>query len=177
MPKQKTKKAVRKRMKLTKTGKNRLNDEQINALLDATREVAAGKLDGEFPIDVFQTGSGTSSNMNANEVIARLASQFAGVPVHPNDHVNMGQSSNDVIPTAIHVSAALSIERHLLPALAHLSTAIERRSPGSPARSRAMLERWRTTIWWSTPARRMDSTRVRICLLSSSTSTFRSSST
>ena len=97
------------------------------AIQKAALEVAEGRHDRHFPIDVFQTGSGTSSNMNANEVIARLASQFAGVPVHPNDHVNMGQSSNDVIPTAIHVSAALSIERHLLPALAHLGTAIDRR--------------------------------------------------
>ena len=104
-----------------------LDARRAAAIQKAALEVAEGRHDRHFPIDVFQTGSGTSSNMNANEVIARLASQFAGVPVHPNDHVNMGQSSNDVIPTAIHVSAALSIERHLLPALAHLGAAIDRR--------------------------------------------------
>ena len=73
-----------------------------------------------FPVDVFQTGSGTSTNMNANEVIAKLASQLSGLSIHPNDHVNYGQSSNDVIPTCIHVSAALALEQKLLPALQHL---------------------------------------------------------
>jgi fumarate hydratase class II len=87
--------------------------------------VAAGKWDAEFPIDVFQTGSGTSTNMNANEVIARLASRLVEPQkVHPNDHVNMGQSSNDVIPTALHVSAAVTIQRQLLPALEHLHGAL-----------------------------------------------------
>ena len=84
-------------------------------------EVAAGRHDAHFPIDVFQTGSGTSTNMNANEVIAHLASRASGLKVHPNDHVNMSQSSNDVIPTAIHVSAALSVGEALSPALAHLA--------------------------------------------------------
>ena len=79
--------------------------------------MAAGRWDGEFPVDVFQTGSGTSTNMNANEVIARRAGQLLGRPVHPNDHVNLGQSSNDVIPTALHVAAVLGIERELVPAL------------------------------------------------------------
>ncbi len=75
----------------------------------AALEVAEGRHDAHFPVDVFQTGSGTSTNMNANEVIARLATQYAGgIAVHPNDHVNHGQSSNDVIPTAIHVSARRS---------------------------------------------------------------------
>src|SRR5439155_23501054 len=86
------------------------------AIEKAASEVAEGKWDAEFPIDVFQTGSGTSSNMNANEVIARLASRASGLKIHPNDHVNFGQSSNDVIPTALHVSAAVHIERDLLPA-------------------------------------------------------------
>jgi len=86
--------------------------------------VAAGRHQRDFPLDVFQTGSGTSSNMNANEVIAALASQRLGSAVHPNDHVNMGQSSNDVIPTAIHVSAALAVRRELLPALEHLRDVI-----------------------------------------------------
>ena len=78
-----------------------------------------------FPIDVFQTGSGTSTNMNANEVVASLAARALGRPVSPNDHVNHGQSSNDVIPTTIHVSAALALERELLPALDHLASTIE----------------------------------------------------
>jgi fumarate hydratase class II len=91
----------------------------------AAAEVAAGRHDAQFPIDVFQTGSGTSSNMNANEVIAALASRRAGSPVHPNDHVNMGQSSNDSIPTAIHVSAALMVKRELVPALTHLAAVLQ----------------------------------------------------
>ena len=82
------------------------------------------QLASHFPVDVFQTGSGTSTNMNANEVIARLASQFADLQIHPNDHVNYGQSSNDIIPTTIHVSAALALENSLLPALGHLSDVI-----------------------------------------------------
>jgi fumarate hydratase class II len=97
------------------------------AIQKASIEVVDGKHDRQFPVDVFQTGSGTSSNMNANEVIAHLASKFAGIAVHPNDHVNMSQSSNDVIPTAIHVSALLAVEQHLLPALAYLSAVISRR--------------------------------------------------
>lgn len=104
-----------------------LDAKRAAAIQKAALEVAEGRHDRQFPVDVFQTGSGTSSNMNANEVIARLASQFAGVPVHANDHVNMSQSSNDVIPTAIHVSALLGVEQHLLPALAYLSAIISRR--------------------------------------------------
>src|SRR5262245_34695365 len=113
--------------KLTKTGKNKLNDQQVEKLLAACREVAEGKLDDQFPIDVFQTGSGTSSNMNANEVIANRAIELLGgdrfqkdKPVHPNDHVNMGQSTNDIFPTAIHVAVALQIQRDLIPALERL---------------------------------------------------------
>ncbi len=98
------------------------------AIQQAAEGVAAGKHDGEFPVDVFQTGSGTSSNMNANEVIARLASLAGEASVHPNDHVNMGQSSNDVIPTCIHVSAALGVVEELLPALDHLAGVIEARA-------------------------------------------------
>src|SRR5690606_16173444 len=95
------------------------------AIESAALEVAAGTHDAHFPVDVFQTGSGTSSNMNANEVIARLASQRLGKSVHPNDHVNMGQSSNDVVPSTIHVSAALGLTEQLLPALNHLADVIE----------------------------------------------------
>ena len=91
-------------------------------------EVVEGKHDQHFPVDIFQTGSGTSSNMNANEVIARLATQRLGAEVHPNDDVNMGQSSNDVIPTAIHVSATLDVVESLLPALAHLREIIVRKA-------------------------------------------------
>ena len=92
----------------------------------AAQQVADGEHDAHFPIDVFQTGSGTSTNMNANEVIAHLAAR-SGHAVHPNDHVNMGQSSNDVIPTAIHVSAALLLHEQLLPALQHLAAVIGKR--------------------------------------------------
>jgi len=91
-----------------------------DVIVAAARAVANGEHDREFPIDVFQTGSGTSSNMNANEVIATLASQALGQKVHPNDQVNLGQSSNDVFPTALHVSAVLAIEEDLMPALRHL---------------------------------------------------------
>jgi fumarate hydratase, class II len=98
------------------------------AIRDAALEIAQGRQDRQFPIDVFQTGSGTSSNMNANEVIARLASDALGRHVHANDHVNMGQSSNDVIPSAIHVSAALALTETLLPALKHLIATIEQKA-------------------------------------------------
>ena len=98
-----------------------LDPKVADAVEAAAAEVVAGTHDAQFPIDVFQTGSGTSSNMNANEVIASLASRRLGSAVHPNDHVNMGQSSNDSIPTAIHVSAALQVRRELVPALTHLA--------------------------------------------------------
>jgi fumarate hydratase class II len=99
------------------------------AIQRAAMEVAEGRYDQHFPVDVFQTGSGTSSNMNANEVIARLATQYAaGAAVHPNDHVNRSQSSNDVVPTAIHLSAALAVAEQLLPALKELSETIGRKA-------------------------------------------------
>jgi fumarate hydratase class II len=104
-----------------------LDARRAQAIQKAALEVSEGRHDRHFPVDVFQTGSGTSSNMNANEVIARLASQYAGIAVHPNDHVNMSQSSNDVIPSTIHVSALLGLEQQLLPALAHLSATLGRR--------------------------------------------------
>ncbi|MBA2597606.1 MAG: class II fumarate hydratase [Chloroflexia bacterium] len=97
-----------------------LDPELAAAIENGACAVAAGQLDAQFPIDVFQTGSGTSSNMNANEVIAALASTELGRRVHPNDEVNLGQSSNDVIPTALHVSAVVAIENELLPALRQL---------------------------------------------------------
>ncbi len=95
------------------------------AIQSAASEVADGLHDTQFPIDIFQTGSGTSTNMNANEVIATVASEKLGSAVHPNDHVNMGQSSNDVIPTAIHVSAYLESAETLLPGLEHLQRTLE----------------------------------------------------
>jgi fumarate hydratase class II len=99
------------------------------AIQRAALEVAEGKHDEQFPVDVFQTGSGTSSNMNANEVIAHLATQYSGgAPVHPNDHVNRSQSSNDVIPTAIHLSAALALAESLLPALKELIETLARKA-------------------------------------------------
>ncbi|WP_066096390.1 class II fumarate hydratase [Xanthomonas massiliensis] len=121
---------------------------QVNAELDllpkgvsraiqkAAAEVAEGRHDDQFPIDVYQTGSGTSSNMNANEVIATLATRHlkgdasGKRPVHPNDHVNLGQSSNDVVPTAIRVSALLAVHEQLLPALKHLRKTIHKRARG-----------------------------------------------
>lgn len=108
-----------------------LLDHEIGAVIEqAAEEAMAGDLDEHFVLDIFQTGSGTSTNMNANEVIANRAIQLVGgevgsrIPVHPNDHVNMGQSSNDVIPTALHVSALVAIERELLPALCVLHDAL-----------------------------------------------------
>jgi fumarate hydratase class II len=97
------------------------------AIAAAADEVARGDWDDHFPIDVFQTGSGTSSNMNANEVIATLASERLGQPVHPNDHVNASQSSNDVFPSSIHLAATSAVVRDLLPALEHLSASLERK--------------------------------------------------
>lgn len=98
------------------------------AIADAALAVSQGRHDTHFPVDVFQTGSGTSSNMNANEVIAHLASDSLGKAVHANDHVNMGQSSNDVIPTCIHLSATLELTEKLLPALQQLEDAINKKS-------------------------------------------------
>ncbi|MCH5377666.1 MAG: class II fumarate hydratase, partial [Planctomycetes bacterium] len=110
--------------KLTGSGKSRLDAQQVEAMLQACREVAEGKHDGQFPVDVFQTGSGTSSNMNVNEVIASRAIELLGgdrfaadKAIHPNDHVNMGQSTNDTFPTAIHVATAVEIKNDLIPAL------------------------------------------------------------
>jgi fumarate hydratase class II len=105
-----------------------LPKEHAAAIQAAALAVAAGRHDDQFPVDVFQTGSGTSSNMNANEVIATLASRSSGLRVHANDHVNMGQSSNDVVPTAIHVAAALLLEESLLPAVTHLRDTLQKRA-------------------------------------------------
>jgi fumarate hydratase, class II len=101
-----------------------LDPDIAEAIHDAAAEVARGDYDDHFPIDVFQTGSGTSSNMNANEVIATLATERLGSPVHPNDHVNASQSSNDVFPSAMHVAATRAVVRDLVPALRHLEDAL-----------------------------------------------------
>ena len=124
-----------------------LLDARLAAAIEAAAaEVAGGAHDRQFPIDVFQTGSGTSSNMNANEVIAHLAARGAS-SVHPNDHVNMGQSSNDVIPTAIHVSAALLLRESLLPALEHLAATIGARE----AQAHSIVKTGRTHLMDAMP--------------------------
>jgi len=102
-----------------------LTEERAAAIVEAAAAVASNAHDREFPIDVFQTGSGTSSNMNTNEVIASLASEGLGEPVHPNDHVNASQSSNDVFPSAIHIAATQGLVDVLVPALAHLERSLE----------------------------------------------------
>ena len=117
----------------------------------AATEVAEGRWDDQFVLDVYQTGSGTSTNMNANEVIARRATQLmeGGGSVHPNDHVNFGQSSNDVIPTAIHVAARVAIEEELVPALAHLRDALAKKAKQFDG----VLKSGRTHLMDATPVR------------------------
>jgi fumarate hydratase class II len=110
-----------------------LDKKQADAIIEAATEVIEGGLDEEFPVDIFQTGSGTSTNMNTNEVISNRATELLGGVrgsklVHPNDHVNLGQSSNDVIPTAIHIAASETIHRQLLPALTRLHSALDRKA-------------------------------------------------
>ncbi len=105
-----------------------LDRDVAEAIVAAAREVAGGQHDGEFPIDVFQTGSGTSSNMNANEVLATLAARRLGRSVHPNDEVNASQSSNDVFPTSIHLAATAALANDLVPALGHLAEALDGRA-------------------------------------------------
>ncbi|HIE39893.1 MAG TPA: class II fumarate hydratase [Thiomicrorhabdus sp.] len=104
-----------------------LSDDKTKAIQAATQAIIQGDYSQHFPIDVFQTGSGTSTNMNANEVLSTLAKQLTGVDTHPNDDLNMSQSSNDVIPTAIHVAANIALSQHLLPALTHLNETIATR--------------------------------------------------
>jgi len=124
-----------------------LDDDLGSAVAEAASEVATGTWDDHFPVDVFQTGSGTSSNMNANEVVATLAAERLGRPVHPNDHVNASQSSNDVFPTAVHLAATDAIEHTLLPALGHLAAAV-----GSKAEQLAdVVKAGRTHLMDATP--------------------------
>ncbi|MGW7201482.1 class II fumarate hydratase [Streptomyces chryseus] len=105
-----------------------LDKDIAQAVRDAAEEVARGRWDEHFPVDVFQTGSGTSSNMNMNEVVATLATERLGRPVHPNDHVNASQSSNDVFPSSIHIAATAAVTGALIPALDHLAAALERKA-------------------------------------------------
>jgi fumarate hydratase class II len=126
-----------------------LEPELGRAIEQAAAEVAEGTWDAQFPIDVFQTGSGTSTNMNANEVVAHRASRILGRAVHPNDHVNLGQSSNDVIPTVLHVSALLGIERELIPALEHLQAALAVKARAWDA----IIKTGRTHLMDATPIR------------------------
>jgi fumarate hydratase, class II len=123
-----------------------LSAEQATAIQDAAAAVAAGEHDAEFPLDVFQTGSGTSSNMNTNEVVASLAAR-AGVEVHPNDHVNASQSSNDTFPTAIHVAATLAVVDDLLPALGVLEGSLARKA----AEFAGLVKSGRTHLMDATP--------------------------
>jgi fumarate hydratase class II len=104
-----------------------LDADMAQAIQAAAEEVATGQWDDHFPLDVFQTGSGTSSNMNTNEVLATLATEKLGRPVHPNDHVNASQSSNDVFPSSIHVAATSAVVNDLVPALEHLAASLERK--------------------------------------------------
>ncbi|MDH6132048.1 fumarate hydratase class II [Kitasatospora sp. MAA4] len=107
-----------------------LTEPVARAIVSAAEEVADGRWDDQFPVDVFQTGSGTSSNMNTNEVVATLAAERLGAPVHPNDHVNASQSSNDVFPSSIHIAATAAVTRDLLPALDRLASALEAKAAG-----------------------------------------------
>jgi fumarate hydratase class II len=112
-----------------------LDGKIADAIAQAADAVAAGNHDGEFPVDIFQTGSGTSSNMNMNEVLATLATRLLGSDVHPNDHVNASQSSNDVFPTSVHVAVTAALIHDLLPALDHLAKALEEKA-----------ELWKTVV-------------------------------
>jgi fumarate hydratase, class II len=131
-----------------------LAQQPAEAIKQAATEVVDGKLDAEFPVDIFQTGSGTSTNMNANEVISNRATELLGGArgsklVHPNDHVNLGQSSNDVIPTAIHIAASETIQRQLLPALSRLHRALAQKAQDFDA----VVKIGRTHLQDATPVR------------------------
>ncbi|MFB7306126.1 class II fumarate hydratase [Streptomyces sp. NPDC056192] len=124
-----------------------LDPDIAHAIQDAAGEVADGRWDAHFPIDVFQTGSGTSSNMNTNEVVATLATERLGREVHPNDHVNASQSSNDVFPSSIHIAATAAVTGELIPALDHLAAALERKS----AEFATVVKSGRTHLMDATP--------------------------
>jgi fumarate hydratase, class II len=124
-----------------------LDEELVAATGDAARRIEGGELDDSFPVDVYQTGSGTSTNMNVNEVIATLASQQLGRPVHPNDHVNASQSSNDVVPSAIRLAVIGELQRHTHPALRSLIAALGELS----ARTMSAVKAGRTHLMDATP--------------------------
>ncbi len=119
---------IKKTAALVNTELGELDNAHGRAIIQAAEQIIAGDYSEQFPVDVFQTGSATSTNMNVNEVLATLASNIAGIAISANDHVNRGQSSNDVIPSAIHISAALECQQHLLPNLAYLATTIEKKA-------------------------------------------------
>ncbi len=143
--------------KLTAEGERALDDQQVEALLAACREVFDGTIAADqFPVDIYQTGSGTSSNMNVNEVIANRAVEIAGgdrfsteKSIHPNDHVNMGQSTNDIFPTAIHVAVGKQIQEALVPALEGLATALQEKAD----KSNGIIKIGRTHLMDATPIR------------------------
>ncbi|KWX05001.1 aspartate ammonia-lyase [Carbonactinospora thermoautotrophica] len=124
-----------------------IDADMARAIQEAAAEVVEGKWDDHFPVDVFQTGSGTSSNMNMNEVLATLASERLGRPVHPNDHVNASQSSNDVFPSSIHIAATSAVVNDLVPALEHLAGALERKAE----EFREVVKAGRTHLMDATP--------------------------
>jgi len=126
-----------------------LDDAMAKAIISAAEEVEDGTLDEHFVVDIFQTGSGTSSNMNANEVIANRAKRLVDLPIHPNDHVNMSQSSNDVIPTAIHIASVLQIKESLLPALRKLHSSLMNKA----AEFDHLVKTGRTHLQDATPVR------------------------
>jgi fumarate hydratase class II len=145
---------IKKHAALTNQELGGLKPELAEAIARAAQEVAEGKWDAQFVVDIFQTGSGTSTNMNANEVIANRAIELLGGKrgekrVHPNDHVNRGQSSNDVIPTAIHIAALEAMERRLIPALGALEQALQRKA----AEFHDVLKIGRTHLQDATPIR------------------------
>lgn len=157
---------------------NQIEQPKVDAIEQAVKQILSGQHDHQFPVDVFQTGSGTSTNMNINEVIANLASQLSQVKIHPNDDVNMSQSSNDVIPSSIHVSAALVLEQQLIPSLKHLADTIKARETelddvvktgrthlmdAMPIRFSQELSAWGAQI--ADNIARLESTKIRLLML------------
>jgi fumarate hydratase, class II len=140
---------IKKSAALTNAAMGALDRDIADAIVKAADEVIAGTWDHQFVLDVYQTGSGTSTNMNANEVIAHRASEILGSKVHPNDHVNFAQSSNDVIPTAIHVAARIAVERELVPSLEHLRRALADKA----AAFDGIVKSGRTHLMDATPVR------------------------
>jgi fumarate hydratase class II len=140
---------IKKIAAIVNTQLGELSSPQGNAIITAAEQLIKGEHLEQFPIDVFQTGSGTSTNMNVNEVLAHLASDISGLSINPNDDVNRGQSSNDVIPTAIHISAMLACQQQLLPSLAHLATIIESKA----LRLDAVIKTGRTHLMDAMPIR------------------------